>query len=221
MDDNIHNVEMWIGGKFVEQGSKSTYEGGHKNVFVDVDLDTFNLDDITEMYVKSGGKRTIVNYYFKRSGVTLEIGLRTTNMHLPDLSIDEMAVAYESIINSPEEIEMRLLMSGIDFNDEYEENATQKFMEASKEQSEGDNEQTKVDLRQVSGIGEQLGGPGIDVGEGKNIAYSVGLEASGMGINEVSGAYYEQSGLNETRWWYYYGDDGVVDGRGLVAMALS
>ncbi|KAG8380973.1 hypothetical protein BUALT_Bualt06G0072100 [Buddleja alternifolia] len=97
MDDNYHDVEMWIGGKFVDMGSRLVYEGGKKKIFEDVDLDRFSLDDIFEMYTKCGGKCSIVDFYFKRPGVALEIGLRTINRHLPDLSIGEMAAAYEGL----------------------------------------------------------------------------------------------------------------------------
>ncbi|KAG8380512.1 hypothetical protein BUALT_Bualt06G0023400 [Buddleja alternifolia] len=47
---DYHDVEMWIGGKFVE-GEKLTYEVRHKHEFVNVDVDIFSLDDIYEMYV--------------------------------------------------------------------------------------------------------------------------------------------------------------------------
>ncbi|KAG8372772.1 hypothetical protein BUALT_Bualt12G0101600 [Buddleja alternifolia] len=163
-----HNVEMWIGGKFVEGANlKLKYEGGHKHKFVNVDLDRFNLDDISEMYGKCGGKKPIVNFYFKRPGVSLEMGLRTINKLIPDLSIQDLINCYEgledpvvlyaeeiddaieSILtnedNAPDETEMRLLMSGIDFNDEYEQAATQQFMET----------ETCVDRVQNEGVGTE------------------------------------------------------------------
>ncbi|KAG8372760.1 hypothetical protein BUALT_Bualt12G0100300 [Buddleja alternifolia] len=100
MDDNYHDIEMRIGGKFVEKSSRLVYGGGKNNMFENVDLDRFNLDDISEMYAKCGGKCAIVDFYFKRPGATPEIGLRTINRHLPDMSVGEMTAAYTGPLNA-------------------------------------------------------------------------------------------------------------------------
>ncbi|KAG8383701.1 hypothetical protein BUALT_Bualt04G0041300 [Buddleja alternifolia] len=74
---------MWVNGKMVHTPTKK-YVGGQKHEFY-IDLDVLNLAALYQMYIKYGGRRHVVDFYYIRLGWSFDIGLRLIRNDLGDM----------------------------------------------------------------------------------------------------------------------------------------
>ncbi|KAG8388130.1 hypothetical protein BUALT_Bualt02G0093900 [Buddleja alternifolia] len=164
---NVNQViEMWVNGKML-RSSTVKYVGGQMHKFVS-DLDMLSYQSLVDMYMSCGGRKSVVNFYFKKPGVPLDVGLRTIRYDLVDITMCDLVGAYDGLdpdIHIPiwvEEIadpiavidakgnpldlmellsdKRNYLLTGIDFNDSYEADAIQGFRRVEVEEVGSNNE---------------------------------------------------------------------------------
>ncbi|PIN13001.1 hypothetical protein CDL12_14383 [Handroanthus impetiginosus] len=164
---------MCIGGHF-DHSEEVTYVGGCKCYFEGVDMDRFWFDDLYELYKKCGGRKTNVNFYYNLQISKMMEAYRGVGVPINIYVIEEvddplMAMDLEGNI-LPNEInvqerndesmqlvpyeeeKMNKLLSGINFDDEFEAVRTQHFTQFSatvgvdKEYSSKEKEKEKAPI---------------------------------------------------------------------------
>ncbi|KAL0431527.1 UNVERIFIED_CONTAM: hypothetical protein Sradi_0778700 [Sesamum radiatum] len=175
---DLHDVHFWYGGKFVDD-KKSKYVGGIKKVFEGVDIDYLGMYELGIMYDKCGGRKGTMNFYYKVSGLPLELGLRRINNECPDICICDLENQYRGIdlpieiyvdemdcepiqtldeegnvVPTQQEEEIRCLLDGVNFDDDLEFTVSEGGLERQGWEFEGVEERMNCE-------GQGLGKDGI------------------------------------------------------------
>ncbi|KAG8390382.1 hypothetical protein BUALT_Bualt01G0077600 [Buddleja alternifolia] len=88
-------IEMWVNGKIL--GSPTVkYVDGQMHKFV-IDLDRLIYQSLVDMYMSCGGRKSVVNFYFKQLGVPLDVGLRIIRYDLVDITMCDLVSAYDRL----------------------------------------------------------------------------------------------------------------------------
>ncbi|KAG8368913.1 hypothetical protein BUALT_Bualt15G0095900 [Buddleja alternifolia] len=86
---------MWVNDKMVHTPTKK-YEDGQKHEFY-INLDVLNLTALYLMYIKCGGRRPVVDFYYTRPGWSFDIGLRLIRNDFGDNVVCDLVRDFDGL----------------------------------------------------------------------------------------------------------------------------